>query len=302
MTNNNQEQFKSGYVAIIGRPNVGKSTLMNQVIGQKIAITSGKPQTTRNRIHGVFTDERGQIVFLDTPGLQKARNELGKFMEDEAEGTFADADVVLWLVEPTTHIGGVEQHILELMQKVSCPIVLAINKCDTVANDKILASITAYSNSMEFADIVPISAETGKGTDELMKVLFSHLPEGPKYFDEETVTDETMRHIVEELVREKTLRFLSDEIPHGIAVMVTAYKEQERITDIAADIICERDSHKGIIIGRGGSMLKKIGTAARKDIEEMIDGRVNLRLFVKVRKDWRNNESILKNLGYGEHK
>ncbi len=295
------EKIKSGYVALIGRPNVGKSTLMNQIIGQKIAITSSKPQTTRNKIQTVYTEERGQIVFLDTPGIHKSKNALGTYMVSEAQKTISDADVIVWLVEPSTFSGAGEQHITELLMQTSTPIVLVINKCDTVKRNDLLPVIEAYQGKLNFTDIVPVSALNGENVPELLNVLFDHLPEGPMYYDEDTVTEEPMKKIAEEIIREKALRHLSDEIPHGIAVIVTAYDERkDGLTDISADIICERDSHKGIIIGKGGSMLKKIGTDARIELESLTEGRVNLRLFVKVRKDWRNNEGILRSLGYGD--
>ena len=293
-------QKKSGFVTLIGRPNVGKSTLMNHLIGQKIAITSDKPQTTRNRIQTVYTDDRGQIIFVDTPGIHKAKNKLGEYMVNVAEHTLKDVDVILWLVEPGTFIGAGERHIAEQLNKVKTPIILVINKIDTVKNqDEILTFMAAYKDVCEFAEIVPLSALKEKNTDLLTELIFKYLPYGPQFYDEDTVTDQPMRQIAAELIREKALRLLNDEIPHGIAVTIERMKERpDGIMDIDASIVCERDSHKGIIIGKGGSMLKRIGTEARKDIEHMMDIQVNLKLWVKVRKEWRDSELYMKNYGY----
>lgn len=293
-------QKKSGFVTLIGRPNVGKSTLMNHLIGQKIAITSDKPQTTRNRIQTVYTDDRGQIIFVDTPGIHKAKNKLGEYMVNVAEHTLKDVDVILWLVEPSTFIGAGERHIAEQLNKVKTPIILVINKIDTVKNqDEILTFMAAYKDVCDFAEIVPLSALKEKNTDLLTELIFRYLPYGPQFYDEDTVTDQPMRQIAAELIREKALRLLNDEIPHGIAVTIEGMKERpDGIMDIDASIVCERDSHKGIIIGKGGSMLKRIGTEARKDIEHMMDIQVNLKLWVKVRKEWRDSELYMKNYGY----
>ena len=294
------EQKKSGFVTLIGRPNVGKSTLMNHLIGQKIAITSSKPQTTRNRIQTVYTDERGQIVFVDTPGIHKAKNRLGEYMVNVAEHTLSEVDVILWLVEPSTFIGAGERHIAEQLNKAKQPVILVIIKIDTLKNQQeILTFMDAYKDICPFAEIVPVSALKKRNVDELTKVIFQYLPYGPQFYDEDTVTDQPMRQIAAELVREKALRLLEEEIPHGIAVTVEKMSERKNgIMDIEATIVCERDSHKGIIIGKGGSMLKRIGSAARRDIEEMMETKVNLQLWVKVRKEWRDNELLMKNYGY----
>ena len=288
------ENFKSGFVALVGRPNVGKSTLMNHLIGQKIAITSEKPQTTRNRIQTVYTDKRGQIIFLDTPGIHKAKNKLGQYMVNVAEGTLNE------LVEPTTYIGAGEQHIAELLSKVKTPVILAINKIDTVKDEEIIAkAIDTYKNVCPFAEIVPVSALRNQNTDKMTELLFQYLPYGPQYYDEDTVTDQPMRQIAAELIREKALRLLQDEIPHGIAVTIEQMKERDNgIFDIEATIVCERDSHKGIIIGKGGAMLKRIGSQARREIENLMGAKVNLQLWVKVRKEWRDSELYMKNYGY----
>ena len=294
--------FQSGFVTLIGRPNVGKSTLMNHLIGQKIAITSEKPQTTRNRIQTVYTDERGQIVFLDTPGIHRAKNKLDNYMVSVAEHTLREVDVVLWLVEPTTYIGANEQHIVQQLKSVKTPVILVINKIDTIEKPEIVRLLTLYKDLLPFAEIVPVSALRDRNTEELLRVIFQYLPEGPQYFDEDTVTDQPMRQIAAELIREKALRNLKDEVPHGIAVTIEKMKERgtSNFFDIEAEIICERDSHKGIIIGKGGAMLKRIGTQARQEIEGLMDAQVNLKLWVKVRKEWRDNELYLKNYGYRE--
>ena len=293
-------QKKSGFVTLIGRPSVGKSTLMNRLIGQKIAITSSKPQTTRNRIQTVYTDERGQIIFLDTPGIHKAKNKLGEYMVNVAEHTLKEVDVVLWLVEPTTFIGAGERHIAEQLNKTDRPVILVINKIDTIKNqDEVITFIAAYKDICNFAEIVPLSALKGKNTELLTELIFKYLPYGPEYYDEDTVTDQPMRQIAAELIREKALRLLDDEVPHGIAVTIEKMKERkDGIMDIEATIICERESHKGIIIGKGGSMLKKIGSAARTEIQNMMDLQVNLKLWVKGRKEWRDSELYMKNYGY----
>lgn len=294
------KSYKSGFVTLIGRPNVGKSTLMNHLIGQKIAITSNKPQTTRNRIRTVLTTEEGQIVFVDTPGIHKTKNKLGEYMVSAAETTLDQVDVILWLVEPSSFIGAGERHIIEVLQKVKTPVILVINKTDTVKRDEVLFFIDTYRKALDCAEIVPVSALKGDNTDELVKCIFKYLPEGPAFFDEDMITDQPMRQIVAELIREKALRLLEDEVPHGIAVNVETMQEIDKICHIDAAITCEKDSHKGIIIGKGGLMLKKIGSAARKDIEEMLEMQVNLKIFVKVRKDWRDSDYLLRNFGYNQ--
>ena len=292
--------FRSGFVAIIGRPNVGKSTLMNHLIGQKIAITSNKPQTTRNKIQTVYTCDEGQIVFLDTPGIHKAKNKLGEYMVNIAERSLNEVDVVLWLVEPSNFIGAGEKHIIEQLKKVKTPVILVINKIDMVKREEILAFIDTYRKEYDFAEIVPVSARTGDNTDELVKVILNYLPYGPQFYDEDTVTDQPERQIVAELIREKALHCLNEEIPHGIAVAIDQMKMNKKVCHIDATIICERDSHKGIIIGKQGSMLKKIGSTARYEIERLLDCKVNLKLWVKVQKNWRDSDYMMKNFGYRE--
>ena len=295
-----KKDYKSGFVTLIGRPNVGKSTLMNYLIGQKIAITSNKPQTTRNRIQTVLTTEEGQIIFVDTPGIHKAKNKLGEYMVNVAERTLNEVDAVLWLVEPTTFIGAGEKHIADQLKKVTTPVILVINKVDSVKKEEVLASIAAYQDIYDFAAIVPVSARSGENTKELLKVVYQYLPYGPQFYDEDTITDQPERQIVAELIREKALHCLNEEIPHGIAVVIDSMKKKGKVMHIDATIICERDSHKGIIIGKQGSMLKKIGSTARYEIEKLLDMQANLKLWVKVKKDWRDSDFLVKNFGYRE--
>lgn len=292
--------FKSGFVTLIGRPNVGKSTLMNCLIGQKIAITSNKPQTTRNRIQTVYTSEEGQIVFLDTPGIHKAKNKLGNYMVNVAEKTLSEVDVVLWLVEPSDFIGAGERHIIEQLKKVKTPVILVINKIDTVKKEQLYGYIDTYRKELDFAEVVPVSALKARNTEELVKCIMKYLPYGPAFYDEDTITDQPLRQIVAELIREKALRLLEEEIPHGVAVCIESMKYRKNIVDIEATIVCERDSHKGIIIGKGGTMLKKIGSLARPEIEDLLEKQANLQLWVKVKKDWRDSDFLLKNFGYNE--
>lgn len=293
-----KETHKSGFAALIGRPNVGKSTLMNCLIGQKIAITSKKPQTTRNRIQTVYTSEEGQIVFVDTPGIHKAKNKLGDYMVNVAEHSLREVDVILWLVEPTDYIGAGEQHIIEQLKRVKTPVILVINKIDTVRREQLLEYIDIYRKQLDFAEVVPVSALKKDNTDVLIAQIMKYLPYGPAFYDEDTITDQPMRQIVAELIREKVLRSIDEEIPHGVAVTIESMKYGKKLVEINATIICERDSHKGIIIGKGGQMLKKIGSMARTEIEELLEQHVNLQLWVKVKKDWRDSDFLIKNFGY----
>ncbi|MCR4672669.1 MAG: GTPase Era [Lachnospiraceae bacterium] len=296
------ELIRSGFVTLTGRPNVGKSTLLNCIVGQKIAITSSKPQTTRNRVTGIYNSDKGQIVFVDTPGIHKARTKLGEYMTLAAEGAVADVDLVLWLVEPREKIGEGEKHIAELLKKRNVPVILVINKIDTVKKADLLNVISAYNELYDFEEIVPCSALKGDNTGDLIETIFKYLPYGPRYYDEESVTDQPERQIIAELIREKSLRCLSDEIPHGIAVSILSMKKRSGrdLYDIEAALVCERDSHKRIIIGKDGEMLKKIGSQARPEIEEMLGCRVNLKIWVKVRKDWRDSDIMVKNFGYSK--
>ena len=293
-----KENYKSGFATLIGRPNVGKSTLMNYLIGQKVAITSNKPQTTRNRIQTVLTRPEGQIVFVDTPGIHKAKNKLGEYMVNIARHSLDGVDAALWLVEPSTFIGAGERHIMEQLKKITTPVVLVINKIDMVKKEEVLTCIDAYRKEYDFAEIVPVSARSGENTEELIRVILQYLPYGPQFYDEDTITDQPERQIVAELIREKALHCLEDEIPHGIAVAIDRMKMQNKVMHIDATVICERDSHKGIIIGKQGAMLKKIGSTARFEIEKMLGCRANLKLWVKVQKNWRDSDFLMKNFGY----
>ena len=280
---------------------------MNRMIGQEIAITSYKPQTTRTQIRTIYTDDRGQIVFLDTPGIHQSRTRLGEYMVKAAESTLREVDVVLWLVEPKAKPAEEDLSILELVKATKTPVILVVNKTDTVKKEQILPVISVYTEDMEYAAVIPVSARTGDGVEDLMQNIFDLLPEGQPFYDEDMVTTETEREIACEIVREKALRLLQEEVPHGIAVTIESMKyrksrSKDRICDIEASIICEKDSHKGIVIGKGGAMLRKIGTAARTDIENMLQSRVNLKLFVKVRRDWKDNELQMKNFGYDPKK
>ncbi|MCR5405880.1 MAG: GTPase Era [Lachnospiraceae bacterium] len=292
------KDFKAGYAAIIGRPNVGKSTLMNCLIGQKIAITSNKPQTTRNRIQTVYTSDEGQIVFLDTPGIHKAKNRLGEYMIKTVNFVLKDVDVVLWLVEASEYIGPSDRQIAEKLREIDLPVILVINKIDTVKRDDLFKIIDVYRDLCDFAEVVPVSALKADNVDTLTEQIFKYLPYGMPFFDEDTVTDQPERQITAELIREKALRCLDEEVPHGIAVTIERMKEEKDIVHIDATVICERESHKGIIIGKQGQMLKRIGQAARYEIERMLDKKVDLKLWVKVRKDWRDSDILLKNFGY----
>ena len=281
---------------------MGKSTLMNHLIGQKIAITSNKPQTTRNRIQTVYTCPEGQIVFLDTPGIHKAKNKLGEYMVTVAERTLSEVDVILWLVEPSTFIGKGEQHIAAQLQRAKVPVILVMNKIDTVKKEDIPRYLDAYRQLCDFAEMIPVSALRGKNLTAVTDAILKYLPYGPQFYDEETVTDQPQRQIVAELIREKALRCLDEEIPHGIAVAIDRMRERPdgQIMDIDATIICERDSHKGIVIGKGGAMLRRIGSQARREIENMLEMKVNLQLWVKVKKDWRDSDFMIKNYGYNK--
>jgi len=295
-----ENNFKTGYIALIGRPNVGKSTLMNQMIGQKIAITSCKPQTTRNKIMTVYTDEQCQMIFLDTPGIHESKNKLGEYMTKLAKNTIDEVDIVMWLVEPSTFIGAGEKLIIEDLKVCNKPVILVINKIDTVSEENLDRFEEAYRKEMDFTAVVKVAALKRRNIDGVMNIIKDLLPVGPPFYDEDTLTDQPERQIVAEIVREKALRLMKDEVPHGIAVTVERMREREdkELMDIEATIICERDSHKGIVIGKGGSMLKKIGSTARKDIEELLGIKVNLQLWVKVRKDWRDDKTQLKSFGY----
>ncbi len=297
-------EFKSGFVTLIGRPNVGKSTLMNHLVGEKLAIISKKPQTTRNKITTILTKDDFQAVFIDTPGLHTPKSKLGEFMVKSAENTMNEVDVVLYLVEPFENINENDRNIIDRLNKVKTDVFLVINKVDTVEKTKVLEVIEAYSNLYEFKEIIPISAATGNNVAELEKQIKKYLPQGPMFFPEDMITDQPEKQIVAELVREKALRLLNDEIPHGIAVEVMSMRKRkdQEIVDIEVTIYCEKNSHKGIIIGKNGSKLKDIGQRARADIEKLLGSKVNLKTWVKVKKDWRDSDFLMKSFGYDKKK
>lgn len=297
-----KEPFKSGFISIVGRPNVGKSTLLNNIMGEKLVITSTKPQTTRNAIRCIYTDDHSQMVFIDTPGMHRPKNKLGDYMQKAAENTIKDVDVVLYLVEPETKIGPGDQYILEKLRLGKTPVILIINKIDLLPKEEILITIAAYQKYDFLHSIIPISAVKGDGVKELLIIINGILEPGPMFFPGDMIIDQSERWIVQELIREKLLNLLNEEVPHGIAVEVTSMKPRKNkdIIDIEATIFCERKTHKGILIGKGGSMLTKIGSQARKDIEFFLKTQVNLQLWVKVRADWREKNFDLKDLGYFE--
>ena len=294
--------FKSGFVSIVGRPNVGKSTLMNNVVGEKIAIMSDKPQTTRNTIQAVYTDEEVQIVFLDTPGIHKPKNKLGEFMVKSATDAFKNVDLVLFVVDESKKIGPGDRKIIDDLKNIKTPIVLVLNKIDQLSEEELFDLIKMYNAEGVFNQIVPISALKGRNINELLKVIKSHLEEGPKYFPDYMITDQPERVLVSELIREKVLHYIHDEVPHGVAVEIERMKSRKdkEIVDISAVIYCERDSHKGIIIGKNGRKLKGIGKSARADIELLLGSQANLQLWVKVKENWRNLQNYVSNFGYTE--
>ncbi|MFD0616322.1 GTPase Era [Paenibacillus sp. GCM10027629] len=293
------KQFKSGFVAIIGRPNVGKSTLMNQVIGQKIAIMSDKPQTTRNKIHGVYTSSDNQIVFLDTPGIHKRQSKLGDYMNTVALNTLNEVEAVLFLVDVAEGLGGGDRYIIEQLKRIKTPVFLVMNKIDQVQPEALLPIIVAYKDLYPFAEIVPISAKNGNNVNTLLEQVSKYLPEGPQYYPDDQITDHPEQFVCAELIREKILHLTREEIPHSIAVAIEDMKVQENgVVNIMAVIYVERDSQKGIVIGKQGALLKEVGKQARKDIENLLGSRIFLELWVKVKKDWRNQERILKDLGF----
>jgi len=292
--------YQSGFVSIIGRPNVGKSTMMNQLVGEKIAIVSDKPQTTRNRIQSVYTEENLQIVFLDTPGIHKPKTELGEFMVKTAKASLRDMDVILFMVDESDRLGGGDQYILEELKKFQTPKILLINKIDKTDQDSVKSIVQQYEDMGVFESIIPISALEGVGLQRVIDEIKEYLPEGPQYFPDGMITDQPERAIIGELVREKVLHYTEQEIPHGVAVEVVSMKERpnKALVDLEVNIYCERNSHKGIIIGKNGRKLKGIGKSAREDIEGFLGTKVNLQLWVKVKEGWRNQNTMLRNFGY----
>lgn len=291
--------FKSGFVTIIGRPNVGKSTLLNYIMGEKLSIVSSKPQTTRNNIQTILTGEDYQLIFVDTPGIHKPRHKLGEYMVKVANDTVKDVDLIVFVTTPDVEVGKGDIHILEQLKDVNVPIFLVVNKMDETTDERLAKTLKNYSDFFEFKEIIPIAAIKGKNVDTLIELMVKYMKEGPKYYPDEMIIDKQERFIVSEIIREKALRLLSDEVPHGIAIEVIKMKENENGKyNIEANLLCEKESHKGIIIGKNGKMLKKISTYARESIEEFLGKKVNLRLWVKVKKDWRDSSFVLKELGY----
>lgn len=299
MTENN---FKSGYVSVVGRPNVGKSTLLNAIIGEKISAISSKPQTTRQNITFIHTDDDSQIIFLDTPGIQRPKNKLGEFMLTESKESIDEADVITYIVDTSKKIGKAERSIIDILKEYrgKLPIILLINKVDTIKKDELLEIISMYADEGIFNEIIPISAMKNDGVDIYIETLKKYLKPGPMYYPEDMITDKNERFIVAEIIREKGLRYLNEEVPHGLAISIEKFKKREdkNIYDIEANIYVERDSHKGILIGKGGSMLKRIGTEAREDAERLLDAKVNLQIWVKVEKNWRERDNLVKRFGY----
>lgn len=294
--------FKSGYVSVVGRPNVGKSTLLNAIIGEKISAISSKPQTTRQNITFIHTDDDSQIIFLDTPGIQRPKNKLGEFMLTESKESIDEADVITYIVDTSKKIGKAERSIIDILKEYEgkLPIILLINKVDTIKKDELLEIISMYAKEEIFNEIIPISAMKNDGVDIYIETLKKYLKPGPMYYPEDMITDKNERFIVAEIIREKGLRYLNEEVPHGLAISIEKFKKREdkNIYDIEANIYVERDSHKGILIGKGGSMLKRIGTEAREDAESLLDGKVNLQIWVKVEKNWRERDNLVKRFGY----
>jgi GTP-binding protein Era len=297
---NNSSDFRSGFVSIVGRPNVGKSTLLNTILGQKVAIASNKPQTTRNRILGIHNGTASQILFLDTPGLHRGRGRLNKFMVDQALAACSDVDAILFLVEATDPPGGGDDFILDILAKGKAPVILVINKVDLIARPTLLPLIETYSRRFDFAAIVPVSGQSGEGVTDLVETVTRLLPTGPRYYPEDLVTDLPERFIVAEMVREQILKQTRDEVPYGVAVVVERFEEkpEKDLVVIDALIVVEREPHKKIILGKGGARIRSIGKAARYDIERMLGTRVFLDLFVKVEKNWTQSERLLKEFGY----
>ena len=290
--------FRSGFVAIIGRPNAGKSTLLNKLVGQKVAIVSDKPQTTRNTIQGIMTEERGQVIFLDTPGIHKPKHRLGEYMVKAATNSIKGVDLIVYVVDTTAKFGPGEEFVVETLSEVKKPVVLLLNKVDLVTKEAMLPLLAEWSARYQFATMIPVSALNGSNVDRLKDELFKHLPEGPQYYPEDEVTDHPERFVMAEMIREKVLHKTRDEIPHSIAVDIEEVKDKENLVVVRATIYVERDSQRGIIIGKSGAMLKEVGAEARVDIEEMLGSKVFLELWVKVKKDWRNRDNVLRNFGY----
>ena len=294
--------YKSGFAALIGRPNVGKSTLLNHVLGEKIAIMSDKPQTTRNRIQGVYTEERGQIVFIDTPGIHKPKHRLGDFMTNLAQSALGEVDVILFLVDAKEGKGRGDEFIIERLKSIQTPVFLIVNKIDEVHPDELLPFIESYRHLMDFTEVIPISALKGQNVQTLLEQLYAHMEEGPQFYPEDEITDHPERFLIGEMIREKILHLTEEEIPHSIAVEVESIKPREEsdVVDVNAVVVVERKSQKGIIIGKQGKMLKEVGRRAREDMENLLGSRIFLEIWVKIDKDWRNKPKSLRAFGYDE--
>lgn len=298
---NTPENFRSGFVALVGRPNVGKSTLLNKMVGQKVAIMSDKPQTTRHKIHSVLSRNDAQIVFLDTPGIHKPRHKLGEYMVDVALGALKEVDVVLFLVEATGPPGTGDQYIAEQLKGIKTPVFLMINKIDLVKKEEVLGLINSYKDLLPFAEVIPVSALVGENVNRLIDTIIGYLPEGPQYYPADMITDRPERFIMAEIIREKVLQLTSEEVPHSVAVVVEQIQERNNgVVALNAVIFTERDSQKAILIGKGGTMLKEVGRRAREEIENLLGSKVYLELWVKVKKDWRNKMADLRNFGFTE--
>lgn len=295
------KNFKSGFISVVGLPNVGKSTLINNIVGQKIAATSDKPQTTRNKILGIYTTDTYQMIFTDTPGIHKPKNKLGEYMVNEAAGSIPDSDIIIFVTDAQREITNTEQEILNKIKESDLPAILVINKTDCVPKEALFAQIAEYNGLFEFEATVPLSAKTGDGVDIFKEEVLKLLPEGPMFYPAETVTDAKERTVAAEIIREKMLVLLDKEVPHGVAVEITKYAEKEHLVSIDANIYCEKESHKGIIIGKGGKMMKRIGEKAREDIEKMTEKKVFLQLWVKVKTDWRNSDYLMKSFGFSDN-
>lgn len=303
MVSSTSKDFRSGFVSVIGRPNAGKSTLLNHLIGQKVLIMSDKPQTTRNRIQCILTEERGQIVFLDTPGIHKPKHKLGEYMVGQAKESIREVDLILYMVDLTVDFGPGEAYIIEMLKQTKTPCILVLNKVDLLtAKEVLIHKIQQYAALFDFKAIVSISAETGENADELLNVIFAQLPPGPMYYPEDEVTDQPERFIMAELIREKVLQLTQDEIPHSIAVVIEEVENKKTLVKVRAIIVVERESQKGIVIGAGGKRLKEISSLARLDIEALLGSKVFLEVWVKVKKDWRNRPDSLRNYGYGKER
>ena len=291
--------FKSGFVTIIGRPNVGKSTLINYIMGEKLSIVSNRPQTTRNNIQTILTTKDSQIIFVDTPGMHKPRHKLGEYMVKVAQQSTSEVDVILFITTPGDEVDKGDMHILEQLKNNKIPVFLLVNKIDENTQERVAKTIQSYSEYFAFKEIIPIAAIKGKNVDIVTKLVEDNIPEGPLYYPEDMITDQQERFIITEIIREKALKLLSQEVPHGIAIEIISMKRDARnMYHIEANLLCEKDSHKGIIIGKGGKTLKQISTYARQDVMKFLGEKVNLRLWVKVKKEWRDTSSILKELGY----